>query len=443
MTSTTLSRKDILIFAAESMKDPLAIKASMVDSKIIKSDSSVPETNWDDLSLNGGYPGLLLLHTSLQQKGAIIGEDIAHRYVIKIKESLEKEGAKNSSLYFGLSGVSYALNQASLGGQRYAKMLESIHARLLAMIEMDYLIPIRNNIRNNQPSSCFLYDVIIGLSGVGRYILEHVSKDNFRHCACSIIQTLIEYCKPLNIKGHLVPGWYLSAEDPSNAQFDVVNGNFNLGLSHGIPGILSLLSSAKLKGLDVDGLDDTIILLANWIRDKAIVKDNMIKWPRYVSFEEETQKSEPKYQYIRNAWCYGTPGVSWALYQAGKALKDAELKSYALHAFTSMFNSMEKKHWKMTGPGLCHGVAGALVLTSQMAIETQSIELKSKAIEFENSLLSLFNPSFPLGFKSVQNVNGLEIEYDNIEFLEGSIGIILALLTAQESSSCWSLPLMI
>ena len=73
-----------------------------------------------DPSLGRGDAGMLLLYAALQQEG------IAHSYVMKIKETIEVDGISDLSLFNGVAGICFALQQASLEGYRYQKMLGTL-----------------------------------------------------------------------------------------------------------------------------------------------------------------------------------------------------------------------------------------------------------------------------------------------------------------------------
>ncbi|WP_326691065.1 hypothetical protein OIE63_30630 [Streptomyces sp. NBC_01795] len=69
----------------------------------------------------------------------------------------------------------------------------------------------------------------------------------------------------------------------------------------------------------------------------------------------------------RQAWCYGTPGVAWALWDAAEVLGDGETGVWAAEAFTSLADGYhEGFHLFGEHPGdrlgLCHGAAGVLAV---------------------------------------------------------------------------------
>lgn len=364
---------------------------------------SIPQQYWDDLALGCGYPGHLLLFANLERKG-IVKEGMAHQYVLKIKEVIETRGVVNFSLFGGLTGVCFALQQASDAGRRYQKMLETLHQFLLEKIEERYFLPIAQG----GPYSSTLYDVIQGLSGIGAYILQ-VSE----RCSEKISKALIALCQPIIVDNREVPGWYLGPDDILNRN---KSGNFNLGLAHGVTGILAYLSLATLKGVEVAGQSEMIQQISTWL----LVKSHNMRWPATIPFEGEQSQTVCK-----DAWCYGVPGIARTLFLAGKALKDEDLKSFAAEAFRRVF-TRSREEWQLPGPMLCHGIAGLLMITLEMSKERGCEDLKKRVEELYPILVS-----------------SLDIEQSQCEFLDGSAGVALTLLSLEDPDVNWHYPLMI
>lgn len=442
-TTSLEKSNNLLLEAAAKLKDPDVVKAYMLDPTHRNADPISPFfIPWNDLSLAGGYPGLLLLFSTMQNQG-LIEEEIAHRYVLKIKEAIETEGLYHLSLFNGVSGICFALHQASNQGLRYQKMLQALHNVLLEKTEEFYLAPIKEAKDQAKPIPSYLYDVIQGVSSVGRYILEQLAVPGFYELAQDIASSLVLISKPSLIGGIEVPGWHLSPEDILNTYNQVgEKGNFNLGLAHGIPGILAYLSISMLRGVFVEGQEEAIRRIALWVKEKSFIEKETIQWPNWVSFEEEVGKIQKK-ETSRDAWCYGTPGISRALLLAGKALKDENLISFAKTAFRDVFRRT-RQEWRIPGPMLCHGISGLLMITREMSLEEGCRDLSEEVKKLEQILLSFYRSESPFGFNDVEPCKkGGYTEVSKTGFLEGSAGALLTLLTLSTPKPQWHLPLMI
>lgn len=406
-----------------------------------------PISTWGDLALANGYPSLLLFFSYLEQKGFLEKKEVSivHSYVLKIKEAIETEGIQSLSLFSGVAGVCFALKEASIEGARYQRMLTTLHTHLLNRVTSSYLEPIEQNICLNRPSSSRLYDPIQGISGIGRYALENLSDPRFFQLAESIVKTLVRISQPLFIDDRWIPGWLASPSDPTNASRRKENfkGNFNLGLAHGVTGILAFLSVASLKGIEIEGQKEAIARIGEWICEKSFVNNGMVQWPYTISWEEEVEKRTGSYTPSRDAWCYGAPGIARTLFLAGKAIDNKKLQNFSSSAFESIF-SRTREEWNIPGPTLCHGVAGLLLITNEMAKEAGHEKLFTQVDSLKEMLLTYYNLAAPFGFKDIEPCrSGISTEVSKVGFLEGSVGIFLTLLSLSDTKMNWHLPLLI
>lgn len=401
------------------------------------------ESYWDSQSLAEGYPGILILFARLQLKDSAY-EKVVHKYVLAIKNDLEKRGINNFSLFSGVTGICFALQSAAFKGRKYEKMLNTLHDILFQNIEIAYLSQLRHNLAMKRSSSSTLHDVIQGISGVGCYALENLSDPRFEQLAYEIIRILVKLCDKILVHGFNVPGWHLLSEDLLNSQgfFKSQNGNFNLGLAHGVSGILAFLSIALLKGVKVEGQENAVNKIAGWLLDWSFEENSMIRWPYQVAWEEETGTHPPLAEASRDGWCYGVPGISRALYLAGKAINSPKFTEFAKKAFLQLFNRSYRE-WGAHGFGLCHGVAGILLIAKIMLKEINE-DLKEKITILENHVISSYQPQLPFGFEDIE-----QVRFPNIlktcspGFLDGTAGILLTILTKPEDSFKWYTPLMV
>ncbi|EFB41577.1 lanthionine synthetase C family protein [Parachlamydia acanthamoebae] len=435
-----------LIRSIENMTDPDRVKGVMLDQKSQNPDPYWPfERIWNPLSLAEGYPGLLILFAELNGHNLINADDVVHQYVLRIKETIESQGLNpDLSLYNGIAGICFSLHLASCKRMRYQKMLKTLDEYLLRRIEKQYLEPIRICLSNETPVMVKLYDPIQGITGIGRYILENTSQEAM-DCTIKIIKVLIDLVRPIKVEGKKVPGWYVSGQDPLNyrVQDGLSKGNFNLGLAHGVTGILAYLSIASIRGIEVEGQKDAINIIANWLQAKSFVFNESMIWPFYVSFEEEVNEYDEPSVPSRDAWCYGTPGVARSLYLAGKALGDQGLKLLAKKAFQGIFRRSFEQ-WEIPSPILCHGIAGLLAITQEMANEEDGEDLFEEIEKLKLLLYSAYQQEAAFGFKDIEPCRrGGQIELDKIGYLEGSVGAILSLLPLSQEHSTWKLPLLI
>ncbi len=430
-----------LIFKfAKKLSNPENVKKIVKDRNNKNPKPIINIDHWNDLSIAGGYPGVLSLFITLDQNFPNDNWDlIVHDYIIAIKKSIESKGITSLSLFGGLTGVCFFIKKASKEGKRYTKILDKLNIYLIKKLQSTYFDPLEYYLKNAKPIPPHLYEAIQGLSGIGIFYLS--SFDVIK----KIIKLLIRITYPIRIKNKRVPGWYISNEllvfKEEKLQFP--NGIFNLGLSHGIPGVLAFLSIAMIYGLDMPGQKEAIQTIAKWLKNKRKTTSNRFFWDARISFEEEISQIKPKSFKSKDAWCYGTAGVARALYLAGYALKDRDLQKFALESFISIFNS-QIDEWNLLGPSFCHGISGLLMITHLMARDTKSYFLQSQVDRLTNILLSYYDTSFPFGFKHFELMKTKGFATINrADLLEGASGILLSLFSLNAKHYSWHLPFLI
>lgn len=439
---------DLIKSIADKMRKPLLVKEIILDPNNNNPDSFLNHSLWDDLSIAGGYPGILPLYVELDKLFPEEGWNlVAHDYVLHTVKVIETGGVGRLSLFGGIAGVCFYLRQASKNESRYKKVLHKLDDILLEGLSNSHLQPLAKQLNQQLPCYPPLYEEMQGLSGIGLYCLMNKEKLPFKDMIQKIIRLLISLTHPITIKGKTVPGWYVAPEafflDEDRIRFP--NGNFNLGLSHGITGVLAFLSIAMLQGIEISDQRRAIETVAHWIQMKRKKYKNRFFWDTMISFEEEVSGDFIVEHKSRDAWCYGTPGVARALYLAGKALQNESIQECALETFISIFAST-REEWNLPGPTMCHGIAGLLIITQLMARDTNTPFLMEKVTKLRELLLSYYNPSSFFGFRNIQPLRGKGSEYawvDQGDILEGVSGILLTLLSLHTDNYRWHLPFLI
>lgn len=178
----------------------------------------------------------------------------------------------------------------------------------------------------------------------------------------------------------------------TNARLD------NPGVAHGDPGIALALSHLGQRA--------PLRAVADRIVERARTTNGMVTWPG------------PKLQ----AWCYGTPGVAWALWEAGRTLADDELQRFAADAFESFLDTgaINPTRNRREGMAICHGDAGILLLCDAFARHAHMAEAAEHAELLADRLaLHLAElPGWPPG-----------------TLLEGPAGVLAALLTFRSDNA--------
>ncbi len=270
-----------------------------------------------------------------------------------------------------------------------------------------------------------IYDAITGLAGIGRVLLAAVQSG--LDAEPGLLAALATLTTMTLARHGARPGWWTPArQHPGDTPPDP-SGVAATGMAHGIAGPLAFLSLAHLAGYSLAGQDTAITRAARWLLRWQTAGTGT--WPPAVTGTElDTGTARPAAG-RRDAWCYGTPGISRALALAGQATSDSALTA-AASAATASLAGRPGSQWDAQGPGLCHGYAGVLQSTS--------------APRAAGALTSMFDPRHRFGFRHVAG----HAATDEPGFLVGAAGAALALadhaqLPAREVPARWDALLLL
>ncbi|MEU2060908.1 lanthionine synthetase LanC family protein [Streptomyces sp. NPDC013455] len=236
---------------------------------------------------------------------------------------------------------------------------------------------------------------------------------------------------------------------------DWLNGRINTGMGHGVAGVTAALTAAirHLGPAPVPPADpepaqqsphaDTGPALGTgsgpalrtalrhatgWLRRQSFVDARAIRTWDGAGLDGPP----PAGPRARQAWCYGTPGVSWALWDAADATGDQETAAWAAAAFTTLAERYDEGfHLYGDRPadvlGLCHGAAGVLAVADAFDRHARL----PAAAGLKERLLAYVLDRLP----AVEALGG-----ESMALLGGAAGSLCAVLTATHGASRAWLP---
>jgi lantibiotic modifying enzyme len=210
-------------------------------------------------------------------------------------------------------------------------------------------------------------------------------------------------------------GAYLDDEQRSWNQ-----GLINTGLAHGVTGIAAALRVALEISGDRAQFLAPLRRVCEWLVAESYLDDlALLTWPP-AGLEG---KGHPPGWSRRQAWCYGTPGISWTLWEAGRLLDDMELQAFAEEAMRSFCKAFQEELYVDSSPisstlGICHGVAGTLAIADAFATHTCLKEATVLRDRLEGYLLA-----------RLPDVR--DLARDDMTLLTGASGILSTLLMRQ------------
>ena len=202
------------------------------------------------------------------------------------------------------------------------------------------------------------YDLISGLVGFGVYALERFPSGESARIIELVVERLLGQAERVpngvtwSTPAELLPEWQ-RRQAPS--------GYWNLGLAHGVPGILAFMARVNrigaLPGRGREVLEEGVRWLL-YCRDGS--GSGYRSWLPIGSHEDP--KDPPR---SRTAWCYGGLGVAAALAVAAACMEREDWMSEA-RSLASNCASIPFEQSGVVDHGLCHGAAGVAHLFGRL-----------------------------------------------------------------------------
>ncbi|WP_335936694.1 lanthionine synthetase LanC family protein [Streptomyces sp. PTD5-9] len=142
-----------------------------------------------------------------------------------------------------------------------------------------------------------------------------------------------------------------------------LRGRVNTGMGHGVAGLVTALTAAVRHVGPWPEMLDALRCATRWLVRQSFDDARSVR-----SWDGAGLDGPPPAGVrARQAWCYGNPGVTWALWDAADALGDRSLADWALEAFGTLAERYDEDVHLFGDPltdrlGLCHGAAGVLVV---------------------------------------------------------------------------------
>ncbi|HEV7518071.1 MAG TPA: lanthionine synthetase LanC family protein, partial [Thermoanaerobaculia bacterium] len=291
-----------------------------------------------DLSLAGGLAGVALFFSYLHFARPGRGHDDTAMTLLERAIAGTAELPVSAGLYGGFAGVAWTLEH--LNGRLFDPEGED-PGEEIATVLRDYL--------GSSPWQSD-YDLIGGLVGFGGYALERGPRPGGRECLEEIVARLAETAeeRPVGIS------WHTPSERTGLLQRDTYPaGYYNLGVAHGVPGVIGLLGEACAAGLPAAAAGEARRLLGGacaWVLSQRLPPGAASLFPYNFAPGSEPFPT-------RLAWCYGDLGIAAALLAAARAAEEPDLAAEAL-AVARHAAARPAEGAGVVDAGLCHGAAG-------------------------------------------------------------------------------------
>ena len=189
------------------------------------------------------------------------------------------------------------------------------------------------------------YELISGLVGIGVYALDHPDAVIRARLYGCVLDRLIETSEP-DDGG---TAWKSQNRFLPNAdeRMRYPNGNFNLGIAHGVPGVIALLGKGLSQGIEIDRCEPLLRRSVSWLLSAGA---NVTGIPSFGYLAGDGKQA-------RVAWCYGDLSVAIAMLRAARGLNDQRLSAIAIDIATRVLDRGMVDSG-VQDASLCHGSQG-------------------------------------------------------------------------------------
>ncbi|OIV40465.1 lanthionine synthetase C family protein [Flavobacterium johnsoniae] len=375
----------------------------MIDNIIV----SIPTA---DHTLIHGKPGILIalsyyykfnLNPANREKIENAIEDCLNYILLDIETK-----HLDPTLAFGLSGISYAfqtsydLGQESKIDKEWFKDLN----RLIAG-SLEYFV-------NDKE-----YDYLRGASGIATYLLHFYPKE--KHLS-HYIEGLYNQAVWTDDK---CCHWVFYSFNENGNTFEYLENKINLGLAHGMSGIISILAEFYRKKIAVEKCYMMIEGAVNFLK-KNYNDTGISQFPGIWDQNEQFQKVS------RLGWCYGDTALGLAIVKAGKYCSNDQWTSFGekiclKSATRDANNALLDEH------GICHGYFGTMHLFNRLSETLENVIYKErKEYWFTEGMLKRdFDLDSTGVYQTVIEKNGNIEKFTTTGVLQGLSGVLLCLLS--------------
>ncbi|CAH9060233.1 hypothetical protein PSECIP111951_02900 [Pseudoalteromonas holothuriae] len=385
-------------------------KIEHIIHQLVKSVIDADTTQFHHGLLSGVAGHLLFLYNAHQWNPQWVDETLFSQKLEQLQDRLAEQSFELSNGLAGQAWVLEYLNQAEKDDYD-AELLEEVDALFIESLSHD---PWPGEI-----------ETVMGLSGYSPYAARRARFSDQTQLWTVIVNGLASTATRLD-NGHIT--W----SQPSNSVYRLDKEaldepEYNIGLAHGVPGILAAL----LPALNIEQLKPQVSELlqggCDWLLAHQNTNDDA-----FSCFGTCAQSSQHD---SRLGWCYGDLTIALTLARIGHALGRPSYVERALEiALHSTKRDAESGH--INDAGLCHGFAGLVTIYQLLNKIMPHPELASTAQTWLDYTLAQYDDR---GIEAMYSFNGMDKCYnEDLGLLMGYSGIGLALLAALNDDTSWA-----
>ncbi len=374
---------------------------------------SIPSDSIQDPSLFSGHAGIALFFAHLGESP--LGDTVDQKHAIlhlKSATSGLRTVPMDPSFGSGLAGVMWTLAHLKKlsGGKLRKRGFSSIDRTIADIIDDGF------------------WSQLVGLwegqVGIAVYLMERLPDPQSRARLRRLVLNLrkIATATELGVFWQMPLGLYA---DHHETESQASESEVNLGVAHGVPGVIAALSRLCLARIEARTTRELLEGAVEWLLAQRLPEDH--RFPYAVCPGRQPSPA-------RVAWCYGEPGIAIALYSAAQALRDRQLARLALK-IADLAAKRPDHESGIEDACICHGAAGVAHILNRLFQATRSRDIESDARSWFERTLEMRLPGEGIGgFFGVGRLEGTDVTHHLCpDLMNGAAGIGLALLSAATS----------
>jgi lantibiotic biosynthesis protein len=355
--------------------------------------------------LADGSAGDALLFAHLERAFPGMGyQALADRAFAHAADSLEQE-ASSPSLFGGFAGIGFVAQHASFCSDE--QDLDGVDEAIGLAVATD-----------RDARAC---DLVNGLPGFAVYFLARLPRPGARAGLTAAVEAIRRRSVPMEVGR----SWFTTPSEFASAfrRRQHPDGWFDLGLAHGISGIIVVLAEA-FRVLREPGMASLIDDAVAWLLSTRLPAGMDSRFPPLVP-----AGARPELYSARLGWCYGDLGVATALWRAGTVLARSDWKAESLATARAALER-DPASGGIADACLCHGAAGVAHILNRLYQASGDEHLGQAASGWMTRVLDMADEGSEGGPQFwVWNGERAVLSPD-LSFVEGACGVALALTAA-------------
>ena len=260
-------------------------------------------TELNETGLLGGKAGIVLLFAYLSKLFPVHKDSFGeNEYLNKTLQYLDElsDVLANDELDYnmsgGVAGIAFAFQHL-----RNMGLLDKSDDLNLSELDEFINLGVDNDFTHGN------WDPLHGMTGLGIYFLERNTETGEKKWLEKIVDHLAAMRTPVGeYKLWITPGFE-----------KISNDNYNFGMAHGMPGVLSFLAQVYARGIKQKEIEELITSSLPFLLQHEFDDDAVCCFPTSIDVVPKENTEAP---YSRHAWCYGDLCMANALIHCGKAL---------------------------------------------------------------------------------------------------------------------------